>query len=252
MHTFNELMADFDTAQKALEKLQKVDAPKIMGVESVRIIKQNIDPIQGYDSGAGVAKWRPRSDKTNAAYDRNRSRAAAKSLAREKAKTARLSKRAAKELKVAIKQSEIAKNGGPSVAEQRLAAATKLAEGRAKAIAKAAATRAANLAAGKYKSPRRGGNSTYKGSVYSSQNPLLYQTGVLYRGIKYVINGSNVSVGVDFGLIPYAQTMNAGSLSRNIPARQYLPVGQPNLKIINAVLKKFDYERDRIMKKFKR
>ena len=94
--------------------------------------------------------------------------------------------------------------------------------------------------------------SVYKGSVFSSQNPLLEQTRTLYNGIKYVINGKSIIIGVDIGLIPYAKAMNEGG--RGIPARKYEPEPneEPNAKILKAISKKYESERDKAMKGFKR
>ena len=92
----------------------------------------------------------------------------------------------------------------------------------------------------------------YKGSVFSSQNPLLEQTRTLYNGIKYVVNGKSVIIGVDLGLIPYAKNQNEGG--KGIPERQYQPKPEepPNEKILNAIQKKYEFEREKAMKGFKK
>ena len=92
----------------------------------------------------------------------------------------------------------------------------------------------------------------YKGSVFSSQNPILEQTRTLYNGIKYVINGKSVIIGVDLGLIPYAKIQNEGG--RGIPERQYQPKPEepPNEKILKAIQKKYEFEREKAMKGFKK
>lgn len=45
------------------------DLPRIIGVESVKVVKQNFIN-QSYNTGAGSVGWEARSSKTNRAYDR--------------------------------------------------------------------------------------------------------------------------------------------------------------------------------------
>ena len=66
------LQRDIAEARKGMQALNE-NLPRIIGVETVKIIKQNFD-MQGYDSGKGFEKWTPRKPATNAAYDRGRTR----------------------------------------------------------------------------------------------------------------------------------------------------------------------------------
>jgi phage gpG-like protein len=98
-----------------------------------------------------------------------------------------------------------------------------------------------------------------KGSVYQSSNPLLKQTGSLYNSVKYKVNGNLVFVGVDLGLVPYAQKMNEGGPgkwgknSTNTPARPFMPKNNepPNPKILKAVFNKIKSEREKALQNFK-
>lgn len=91
-----------------------------------------------------------------------------------------------------------------------------------------------------------------KGSVYQSSNPVLYQTHNLYNSIKYKIAGTVVKIGVDLGIIPYAEKMNEGG--DGVPARKYIPKEEdgPNKKILRNVLKKITSQRDKAMNMFKK
>lgn len=90
-----------------------------------------------------------------------------------------------------------------------------------------------------------------KGSVYQSSNPLLMQTRNLYNSIKYSIINKTVIIGVDLTLVPYAKRMNEGG--NGIPPRKYIPgTGEsPNPKILKAIYKKVDSERDKALNTFK-
>lgn len=66
MESLEKLLADFKQARADHAKMME-SAPRIIGVESVRIIHQNF-ALQGYDSGNGVEKWQPRKVSTNMAY----------------------------------------------------------------------------------------------------------------------------------------------------------------------------------------
>lgn len=66
MKDLSQLLRDIQKARDDLATLQK-NAPRIIGVEAVRIVKQNF-AMQGYDSGNGINKWAQRSIKTNIAY----------------------------------------------------------------------------------------------------------------------------------------------------------------------------------------
>jgi hypothetical protein len=51
--------------------------------------------------------------------------------------------------------------------------------------------------------------STYKGSNYSSANPILQQTRKLRRGVMFKVEGENkVFIGEDLSIVPYAQSVN--------------------------------------------
>lgn len=62
----------------------------------------------------------------------------------------------------------------------------------------------------------------YKGTVYSSKNPILWQTGNLYNSIRYEASGRNVKIGVfDSGvLLIIAKVHNEGD-DKN-PQRKFL------------------------------
>lgn len=185
--SLTDLYADFRKATQDMEKL-KGNLPRIIGVEAVRIVKQNFT-LQGYDDGNNVTPWPARAQVTDDAYDYNRT---------NKYRT---------------------KTGKKST----------------------------------YKNP-------YKGSVYSSKNPILEQTRNLYMAIQYAVAGSKVTIGVDTALLPYAQKMNEGgdgtwgNNPTHTPARQYVPKpDEPaNPKIIAAVVKKLEFEKDKIMRDFKK
>lgn len=91
-----------------------------------------------------------------------------------------------------------------------------------------------------------------KGSVFNSNNPILKQTRNLYNAVKYAATKTLVTVGVDLGLIPYAQKMNEGG--NGTPARKYIPGPSeaPNIKILKRIQKKVASERNKAMKNFKK
>jgi hypothetical protein len=70
MKSILDLISDIRVKTAAIKKMQE-DAPRIIGVESVRILKDNFR-LQGYDSGNGVIKWNKRSKVTDTAYSYNR------------------------------------------------------------------------------------------------------------------------------------------------------------------------------------
>lgn len=72
MLSLTQLLSDFKQARADHAKIMK-DAPRIIGVECVRIVHQNF-ALQGYDSGNGVEPWHKRKDSTNAEYDRGRTK----------------------------------------------------------------------------------------------------------------------------------------------------------------------------------
>ena len=147
--------------------------PRIMGSECVKVVKQNFR-LQGYDSGQGVDTWKSRDPKTDAAYDKGKT----------KGKDGKLSKY------------------------------------------------------------RSGKNKNYKGSVYQSSNPLLLQTRNLFNSVKSVIIGKTVNIGVDLGLIPYAQKMNE--------QRKFIPTDHANKKMMDAIAKKVNSERNKALKDFQK
>ncbi len=72
MKDLTTLANDIAQARKGMQTLNE-NLPRIMGVESVKIVKYNFD-IEGYDSGNGITQWAKRKAATNAAYDRGRSK----------------------------------------------------------------------------------------------------------------------------------------------------------------------------------
>lgn len=68
MKTINQLIADWKVTRGALKQLE-ANTPRIFGAESVKVIRQNFS-LQGYDTGAGVTSWKPRSVDTNLRYDK--------------------------------------------------------------------------------------------------------------------------------------------------------------------------------------
>ena len=56
-----------------MENLVNKDLPKIIGIESVKVVKDNFK-VQGYDNGLGVQGWPQRSAKTNKAYSLGRTK----------------------------------------------------------------------------------------------------------------------------------------------------------------------------------
>jgi phage gpG-like protein len=72
MRPLTDLVKDFATARRGMEKLVK-DAPRIIGNEAVRVVKMNFS-LSGYDSGNGFTKWVQRKTSTNQAYTRGRSK----------------------------------------------------------------------------------------------------------------------------------------------------------------------------------
>jgi phage gpG-like protein len=99
-----------------------------------------------------------------------------------------------------------------------------------------------------------------KGSVYQATNPILKQTGVLYNSVQYKVQGKLVFVGVDLGLVPYAQKMNDGGRGKwgknttFTPKRKYMPSNNepPNAKMLKKIIKKIGAERDRALAPFKK
>jgi len=69
MRDLSALANDIAAARKGMQTLNE-NLPRIMGVESVKIVKQNFT-LQGYDSGNGVEKWVQRKVATNLAYGGN-------------------------------------------------------------------------------------------------------------------------------------------------------------------------------------
>jgi hypothetical protein len=102
--------------------------------------------------------------------------------------------------------------------------------------------------------------SGVKGTVYNSASPILEQTKNLFNAVKYKASGNRVDIGVDTGLVPYAEKMNTGGPGKwgknatHTPARQFTPGpgDPPNAKMLKAIVKKVNSQRDKALKDFKR
>lgn len=257
MVPYNKMLSQLRDATNGVQKLQQ-DLPRMAGVEWVKVVKDNFIK-EGYDSGEGFKKWAPRKESTNRAYDRGRVHA----LKKEKVATAKKLSKATGEKADRLRahlqdiNRRIAQAMGPLVKNENGSGAVHNGGTPKKPRAsKSAGQKKVEQIAKGAKRPR---NSTYKGSVYSSLNPILRQTGSLFRSIKYWVSGDGKTVKVgsddtDVGpgnrIIKYATAMNDGVPSKNIPARQFIPMDRPNKKMIDAFLKKFDYERRKVMKNF--
>lgn len=127
------------------------------------------------------------------------------------------------------------------------------------------------------------------GSVFNSSNKLLEQTGNLHDGIKKKVLGRTVWIGVNLTKVPYAKIHNEGGRIRigitrrvlyfkkgggfakkgehdykkkkavaahsiTMPQRQYMPKPgeKSNPAIMKASYRKLQFERDRIMRPFKK
>lgn len=181
MKSLSQLFSDISNARKAMQ--QVVDsAPRIIGVEAVKCIKENFQK-QGYDSGFGFTAWVKRKPETNKSYDHGRT---------------------------------------------------------------------VNSKTGKLSKYRTGKNGTYKGSVYSSSNPILDQTGNLKNSVAYKASRRRVFVGVNLAIIPYAKAHNQGE--HHEPKRQFMPLPGENAnpKILAASRKQIDYLAQKAMRAFKR
>jgi hypothetical protein len=192
-----DLINDIRRKSAAIKTMQE-NAPRTIGVESVRILKQNFQK-QGYDSGTGVKMWAKRAKVTDTAYSYNRNASY---------RTPKLGKKS------------------------------------------------------KYKNP-------YKGSVVNASRPILTQTGNLRDSINFNVSGKSVIIGVFARTVTingktkdslvYAKKINEGGsgkwghASTHTPARQYMPRPEdgPNKKIIDASIKKIDYEVSKIMDEWK-
>ncbi len=73
MKNLTDLIHDIRAKSAGMKKLEQ-DMPRIIGVESVKILRQNF-LLQGYDSGSGVKAWKKRSPSTDIAYMYNRTAA---------------------------------------------------------------------------------------------------------------------------------------------------------------------------------
>jgi len=103
--------------------------------------------------------------------------------------------------------------------------------------------------------------SSVKGSVYNSSNPILEQTRNLYNAIRYQITGKKVRIGVDLTVVPYGEKMNDGGsgtwgkyAKTETPARKYMPndTDGPNLAFLRPIERKIKFEREKVMKEFKK
>lgn len=98
-----------------------------------------------------------------------------------------------------------------------------------------------------------------KGSVFSSSNAVLHQTGNLENSIDYkVVDQKTVFIGSNLAVIPYAKIHNEGGRGTAyghpfvMKQRKYMPLpgDRPNQKILNAVHEKLKYETAAAMKTF--
>jgi hypothetical protein len=108
--------------------------------------------------------------------------------------------------------------------------------------------------AGQQSKYRKGANKTYKGSVYSSANPIMEQTRNLLNSVIYSVSSGKVFIGVLRNtrgpVLKYAQKMNEGG--NGVPARKYIPKPEepPNPKMLKRFKKKIEFERGKAMKDF--
>ena len=65
---FSQLLSDWRKATDQVEAVAN-NLPRIIGVESVRVIKENFK-LEGYDDGISFTPWEPRKEETNARYDK--------------------------------------------------------------------------------------------------------------------------------------------------------------------------------------
>lgn len=107
-----------------------------------------------------------------------------------------------------------------------------------------------NVKTGKLSKYRTGKNGVFKGSVYSSANPLLRQTLALFNSINYVASKRSVFVGVNSAIVPYARFHNEGISPQ--PSRQYMPKPnqKPNIKMLRAIQTRILRERKDALKNF--
>lgn len=177
MKDLTTLANDIAQARKGMQTLNE-NLPRIMGVESVKIVKYNFY-IEGYDSGNGIQQWARRKVSTNLAY------------------------------------------GG-------------------------------NFTHGLHRIQNKKRAKQYRGSVFNAGKPLLRQTLTLFNSIHYRVSGRRVFIGVDLGLVPYAQAHNEGL--NHEPKRQYMPYGsqKANTKILAVMKKRIDYEQAKVMRVFKK
>lgn len=126
----------------------------------------------------------------------------------------------------------------------------------------------------KYRTPKLKKKSThknpYKGSVYSSKNPILVQTGNLKDAESYRVSGNQIEIGVfprvrsvggkSINAVNYAKIHNEGGKIKawgkkkvRMPKRQFQPKpGEAaNPKIRKAILDKWQFEEEKIMSKWK-
>ena len=70
MKNLNDLSKDFSEAAKKMQKLHEKELLQYIGVEGVKITRENFDE-QGYDTGEGKEDWKPRPEWVNKVYDNN-------------------------------------------------------------------------------------------------------------------------------------------------------------------------------------
>lgn len=81
----------------------------------------------------------------------------------------------------------------------------------------------------------------YKGSVYSSSNPLLNQSKLLLSSFDYIVTGTRVKIGCNTTICPYAVHVNE---TRKI-------VGFSNIAR-SRIVAQFKKENEKIMSKYKK
>lgn len=199
MKDMNDLVRDLQKRDEALKKLER-DFPRIIGIESVRIIKQNFG-LQGYRAtSTGTKSWQKRSPVTDEMYDYNRTAS--------------------------------------------------------------------------YRTPKLGKKSThrnpYKGSVVSSKNPVLKQTGNLRDTVTYKVSGNTIEIGLwtkpvtiagkTVDTIVYGKIHNEGGTimmfgkhAVHMPQRQFMPTPQqgPNKLMQDTYKKEYQVRLNKIMGQWK-
>lgn len=71
MQSLQALISDFQRMRGDVTTFIDRDLPRIIGIESVKIVKENFIN-ESYNDGVSVTKWPPRKESTNASYDRGK------------------------------------------------------------------------------------------------------------------------------------------------------------------------------------